>query len=214
MAVQRIVRVGKDEELLGCCDCLLETLKVVQQEQIGECDCQLSLGGQWGSVIRISGARPNSTSTPASTNNSTTTSHADTSTTPGFHSAPVLADPATNSSTADVAVLRFAAPLFFANGQVFTDRVAQLIAQRDPQLRALVLDMEGITDIDVTGAESLTQALDALSAANVQLAVARLRPGLRARLTKFGLLADVPEFPTNREALIALRRPESSSTAN
>lgn len=156
-----------------------------------------------------------STSTPASTNNSTNTSHADTSTTtPGFHSAPVLADSATNSSAADVAVLRFAAPLFFANGQVFTDRVAQLIAQRDPQLRALVLDMEGITDIDVTGAESLTQALDALAAANVQLAVARLRPGLRARLTKFGLLADVPEFPTNREALIALRRPESSSTAN
>ncbi|WP_313277852.1 SulP family inorganic anion transporter [Timonella senegalensis] len=147
-----------------------------------------------------------STSTPASTNTSTTT--------PGFHSAPVLADPATNSSTADVAVLRFAAPLFFANGQVFTDRVAQLVAQRDPQLRALVLDMEGITDIDVTGAESLTQALDALAAANVQLAVARLRPGLRARLTKFDLLADVPEFPTNREALNALRRPESPSTAN
>lgn len=155
-----------------------------------------------------------STSTPASTNTSTNTGHADTSTTPGFHSAPVLADPATNSSTADVAVLRFAAPLFFANGQVFTDRVAQLVAQRDPQLRALVLDMEGITDIDVTGAESLTQALDALAGANIQLAVARLRPGLRARLTKFGLLADVPEFPTNREALLALRRPESSSTAN
>ncbi|WP_019147210.1 SulP family inorganic anion transporter [Timonella senegalensis] len=154
-------------------------------------------------------------STDPTTSTSTNTSHADTSTTtPGFHSAPVLADPAANSSTADVAVLRFAAPLFFANGQVFTDRVAQLIAQRDPQLRALVLDMEAITDIDVTGAESLTQALDALAAANVQLAVARLRPGLRARLTKFGLLTDVPEFPTNREALIALRQPESSSTAN
>lgn len=161
--------------------------------------------------VLISG---NSTDPTTSTSTTTSTSHADTSTTPGFHSAPVLADPATNSSTADVAVLRFAAPLFFANGQVFTDRVAQLIAQRDPQLRALVLDMEGITDIDVTGAESLTRALDALAAANVQLAVARLRPGLRARLTKFGLLADVPEFPTNREALIALRRPESSSTAN
>ena len=54
-------------------------------------------------------------------------------------------------------VIRLAAPLFFANGSSSTTPSKRAVDARR-RIRHLVLDMEAVTDIDVTGAE----AFDAL----------------------------------------------------
>ena len=104
---------------------------------------------------------------------------------------------------AQVVVIRFAAPLFFANGTILTDRVTQVLADT-PTLRGVVIDAEAITDIDVTGAEALREVEKMLRDAGIAIAIARLRPGLRTRLASFALLSEVPVFETNRAALMTL----------
>lgn len=115
---------------------------------------------------------------------------------------------ATSSLAADesgVVVVRFAAPLFFANGTTLADTLSDVARASEGRLRAVVLDAEGITDVDVTGAESLRGAQETLRQTGVTFAVARLRPALRERFERFGLLDGVAEFSTNRAAVHALR---------
>ena len=48
-----------------------------------------------------------------------------------------------------------AAPLFFANGSVFSDAVKRaVLAAPEAAVQHLVIDMEAVTDVDVTGAEA------------------------------------------------------------
>lgn len=106
-------------------------------------------------------------------------------------------------------VFRFAAPLFFANGSVLTSHIETVLNEGGNDLAAVILDAEGITDVDVTGAEALRSSEELLRSAGVTIAVSRLRPGLRDRLRQFGLLNGVHVYETNREALDALNRPEA-----
>lgn len=116
------------------------------------------------------------------------------------------------ATTADgVIVIRMAAPLFFANGDVFT-RAAQGAVERagSSLVRHLVVDMEAITDVDVTGAEAFHGLRAWLDDAGVGLAFSRVRAGARARLTRFGIITDDdPTFDTNRAAVAALSPPVS-----
>lgn len=116
------------------------------------------------------------------------------------------------ATTADgVIVIRMAAPLFFANGDVFT-RAAQGAVERAGSglVRHLVVDMEAITDVDVTGAEAFHGLRAWLDDAGVGLAFSRVRAGARARLIRFGIITDDdPTFDTNRAAVAALSPPVS-----
>ena len=74
-------------------------------------------------------------------------------------------------------------------------------------MRHVVIDMEAVTDVDVTGAESF-EALQAwLTARGVSLGFARVRDDARARLEALGLLGEHPIFDTNRAAIAALAEP-------
>ncbi|MFJ2553721.1 SulP family inorganic anion transporter [Microbacterium sp. NPDC087591] len=117
---------------------------------------------------------------------------------------PVVGVP--TAGVAGVLVIRFAAPLFFANGAVLVDRVAEIVHAAGSGLHAVVIDAEGITDVDVTGAEALRGIERSLRGADITIAVSRLRPGLRERFAKFDLLDGVVEFDSNRAALSALTR--------
>jgi len=107
-------------------------------------------------------------------------------------------------------VVRFAAPIFFANAQVFTDRITTLVDECREPIRAVVLDTEAITDIDVTGSEAVARLRDSLTSQDILLAWTRLRPPLRDRLDHFGLLDGTREYPTNRSAVSALTDDPSS----
>ena len=107
-----------------------------------------------------------------------------------------------------VIVIRLAAPLFFANGSVFGDAVKKAVkAVPEGSVRHVVIDMEAVTDVDVTGAESFTALVAWLDARGIELGFSRVRPDARARLTDLGLLGERRTFETNRAALAALSSP-------
>ncbi|GAB3246413.1 SulP family inorganic anion transporter [Arthrobacter pigmenti] len=102
-----------------------------------------------------------------------------------------------------VVVVRLAGPLFFANSTVFKQSVERAALGTDVQ--HVVLDMEAVTDIDVTGAESWEAVRSFLTERGTHFALSRVRPGIRQRLEHLGLLDGVNFFDTNREAIAALR---------
>ena len=104
-----------------------------------------------------------------------------------------------------VIVVRLAAPLFFANGTVFSDAVKRAVtAAPDGSVHHVVVDMEAVTDVDVTGAESFEALESWLAAWNVELGFSRLRVDARRRLEDLGLLGQHPTFNTNRAAIAEL----------
>lgn len=110
-----------------------------------------------------------------------------------------------------VIVMRFAAPIFFANVSRLDESVraaveaAQGPAGGDgPGLAHLVLDMEGVTDIDVTGAEGFAECRAWLADRDVQLHFSRVRPQVSALLSHYGLDEGTTSFGTNRAAIDAL----------
>ncbi|PWC05519.1 SulP family inorganic anion transporter [Agromyces badenianii] len=104
-----------------------------------------------------------------------------------------------------VVVVRLAAPLFFANGSVFADAVKKAAkAEPEGSVRHVVIDMEAVTDVDVTGAESFAALVEWLEARGIELGFSRVRSDARARLTELGLLGEHRVFDTNRAAITAL----------
>ena len=67
---------------------------------------------------------------------------------------------------------RFDAPLFFANADVFRDRVRERIAAAEQPVRWVIVAAEPITDVDTTAAAMLDRLAD-------ELAQAGDHPGLR-----------------------------------
>ncbi|MFF1635211.1 SulP family inorganic anion transporter [Leifsonia sp. NPDC058248] len=104
-----------------------------------------------------------------------------------------------------VVVIRLAAPLFFANSSNFELAVKRAVRATDA--KHVVLDMEAVTDVDVTGAESFRGLRGWLGGRGVDLGLSRLRPGLRDRLEHLELIDGVSIYDTNRTALVALAPP-------
>lgn len=104
-------------------------------------------------------------------------------------------------------MIRMAAPLFFANGAVFGDAVQRAVDAADG-IRHVVIDMEAVTDVDVTGAEAFEALRTWLDGKPVELSFSRVRDDARARLEQLGLLSDEQVFDTNRDAVAALTTEE------
>jgi SulP family sulfate permease len=86
-----------------------------------------------------------------------------------------------------VLVYRFDAPLFFANADVLREQVVRLVDASDAPVRTVVLDAEGMVDMDVTGAEALTALLDDLDQRGTRLVLARVRTSVRTTLRRLGV---------------------------
>jgi len=110
-----------------------------------------------------------------------------------------------------VVVFRVVAPIFFANANTVEKRILDVVGSAPHPVRWVVLDLEGVSGIDVTAAARLRSVLTALADSGIGIATARVRPDLRARLTHADLLTDAVAYPTNRAALAALRDPTASA---
>ena len=116
--------------------------------------------------------------------------------------------PAGTVTAPGVIVIRLAAPLFFANGAVFSTAVKDAIRSTKPgEVRHLVVDMEAVTDVDVTGAESFAALQRWLADQSITLSFSRVRPNTLHRLTGLGLLGSEQIYATNRAALADLAEP-------
>jgi MFS superfamily sulfate permease-like transporter len=104
---------------------------------------------------------------------------------------------------------RFDAPLFFANAEVFRDRVRERIADSSDPVQWVVVAAEPITDVDTTAAAVLDQVKEELDRRGITLAFAELKDPIRAKLRRYGALADLPDalvFPTVGTAVSAYVR--------
>ena len=102
---------------------------------------------------------------------------------------------------------RFDAPLFFANADVFRDRVRERIAEADEPIRWVVIAAEPITDVDTTAAAMLDGLKRELDGRGITLAFAELKDPVKEKLRRYGALTDMPDesiFPTVGAAVSAL----------
>ena len=84
-------------------------------------------------------------------------------------------------------VFRFDAPLFFANADVLREQIVRLVDESDPAVRTVVLNAEGMVDMDITGAETLAALLDDLDERDVRLVMARVRTAVRTTMQRLGV---------------------------
>lgn len=118
----------------------------------------------------------------------------------------LLEDAPSGSVTAPgVLVIRLGAPLFFANGSVFADAVKSAVtAAGVDTVRHVVIDMEAVNDVDITGAEAIASLFEWLDERHIEVAFSRVREPIRARMTTLGILNEQTIYPTNRSAITAL----------
>jgi high affinity sulfate transporter 1 len=83
-------------------------------------------------------------------------------------------------------ILRFDAPLIFANAKTFRDEVRAL-AGADPPPRWIVIAAEPVTDVDTTAADMLGELDEALNAAGTRLVFAELKDPVRRKIERYGL---------------------------
>ena len=94
---------------------------------------------------------------------------------------------------------RFDAPLFFANADVFRDRIRQRIDEAERPIQWVIIAAEPITDVDTTAAATLDDLVAELEGRGITPAFAELKDPVRARLRRYGALEAVPNdryFPT------------------
>jgi len=84
-------------------------------------------------------------------------------------------------------LLRWDAPLFFANAELFHDRVLAAVAAAPTPVHWLVVTAEPVTSVDVTSADMLRELDDELRAAGVVLHFAEMKDPVKDKLRRFGL---------------------------
>lgn len=84
-------------------------------------------------------------------------------------------------------LFRWDAPLFFANAELFRNRVMDALATSPTPVRRLVVGAEPITSVDVTAADMLDELDDALDAAGIELCFAEMKDPVKDKLKRFGL---------------------------
>jgi MFS superfamily sulfate permease-like transporter len=85
-------------------------------------------------------------------------------------------------------LFRWDAPLFFANAELFKERVLSEAARSSTPVRWFVIAAEPITSVDVTAADCLGELDAALLAVGVKLAFAGLKDPVKDKLQRFGLI--------------------------
>jgi MFS superfamily sulfate permease-like transporter len=90
-------------------------------------------------------------------------------------------------------LFRWDAPLFFANAELFTDRVLDAVAASPTPVKRVVVAAEPITSIDVTSADALAELDEMLSARGIALCFAELKDPVKDKLKRFGLFTKFGE---------------------
>ena len=96
-----------------------------------------------------------------------------------------------------IVIVRFDAPLFFANGGIFDDYVRATVAAAGSGVHTVILAAEPITDIDTTAAEELLELDDFLASRGITLVFAEMKGPVKDHLRDYGLSG---RFPPERFA--------------
>jgi SulP family sulfate permease len=86
-----------------------------------------------------------------------------------------------------ISIVRFDGSLYFANAGYFETRIIGVVAD-NPELEFLILDGEGINELDATGEEVLHHLAERLRAQGVTLLVARMKKQFMDTIRRTGLI--------------------------
>jgi MFS superfamily sulfate permease-like transporter len=103
-------------------------------------------------------------------------------------------------------LLRWDAPLFFANAELFHRRALEVIANSPTPVRWLVVAAEPVTSVDVTAADVICELDDELHAVGIDLRFAEMKDPVKDKLKRFGIFERFGEesfFATVGEAVSA-----------
>jgi high affinity sulfate transporter 1 len=113
-------------------------------------------------------------------------------------------------------IIRWDAPLFFANTNIFREMVQRRIAEAPDRPDWVLIAAEPITDVDTTAAEMLADLDEDLNAHHIHLVFAELKDPVKDRMILYGLLETIERrhfYPTTDVAVEAFkRRHDDSST--
>ncbi len=84
-------------------------------------------------------------------------------------------------------IVRFDAPLFFANGGMFDDYVRQVVAESGPDVHTVILAAEPITGVDTTAVDELVELDDFLAANGTRLLIAEMKGPAKDQLRRYDL---------------------------
>jgi MFS superfamily sulfate permease-like transporter len=101
-------------------------------------------------------------------------------------------------------LFRWDAPLFFANAELFRDRVMTAVESSPTLVNWIVVGAEPVTSIDVTSADTLDELDHTLAKAGIMLCIAEMKDPVKDKLRRFGLFSQFGEdrfFATVGEAV-------------
>jgi MFS superfamily sulfate permease-like transporter len=84
-------------------------------------------------------------------------------------------------------LFRWDAPLFFANAELFHQRVLAAVAQSPTPVRRIIVTAEPVTSIDVTSADMLAELEHTLTESGIELRFAEMKDPVKDKLRRFEL---------------------------
>ncbi|MEV0355508.1 SulP family inorganic anion transporter [Nocardia sp. NPDC050697] len=106
-------------------------------------------------------------------------------------------------------LVRFDAPLFFANGEIFDSYVRSVVARAPAPAEWVVVAAEPITGMDTTAVDELVDLDRFLASKGIRLAFAEMKGPIKDRLIRFGVgdrFGDGHFYPTVEAAVEAFER--------
>jgi high affinity sulfate transporter 1 len=85
-------------------------------------------------------------------------------------------------------LFRWDAPLFFANAELFHQRLLEAVEASPTPVRRVVVTAEPVTSVDVTSADMLAELEHTLREAGVELRFAEMKDPVKDKLRRFGLM--------------------------
>jgi high affinity sulfate transporter 1 len=117
-------------------------------------------------------------------------------------------------------LFRWDAPLFFANADLFRQRVLEAVASAPSPARWVVVAAEPVTSVDVTAADALSELDQALHERDIELCFAEMKDPVKDKLKRFEIFSHLGEhtfFATIEEAVsayLATHQVERADSAN
>ena len=96
--------------------------------------------------------------------------------------------------------------MFFANAELFQERVLEVVAASPTPVRWLVVAAEPVTSVDITASDVLAELDKTLRDEEIELYFAELKDPAKDKLKRFGLFSQLGEksfFPTVEAAVSA-----------
>ncbi|OUS85161.1 SulP family inorganic anion transporter [Rhodococcus sp. NCIMB 12038] len=124
---------------------------------------------------------------------------------PGFHDVERHPD---GLRIPGLVLVRFDAPLFFANGEIFDEYVRSVVAEAPTPVEWVVVAAEPITGLDTTAVDELVDLDTYLEGKGIHLVFAEMKGPIKDRLIRFGVgdRFDATHFyPTLESAVEAFR---------